>query len=128
MLLLFKGATINPEPKPVFNVVINGSKIRRNNFSDNLFSKNNIDNNVVNSIDGANALKLDESYEIKNIQDQNALIDSFENKEEKKFLKKIFQTSKLSMNYHLDYQLKVHHISKIIMRQNIRSYFRRKII
>ena len=34
------------------------------------------------SIEGANALKLDESYEIKNSEEQNALIDSFERNEE----------------------------------------------
>ena len=53
-------------------------------YSENLFSKNNIEKNVVNSIDGANALKLDESFEIKNSEEQNALIDSFENSEENK--------------------------------------------
>ena len=47
------------------------------------FLKNNIEKNVINSIDGATALKLDENYEIKNSEEQNALIDSFENKEEK---------------------------------------------
>ena len=31
---------------------------------------------MVNSIDGANALKLDESFEIKNSEEQSALIDS----------------------------------------------------
>ena len=80
-----KGATVNPDPKPVLNVV-NGSQSRSSDFSDNLFSKSNIDNNIVNSIDGANALKLDETYEIKNTQDQNAIIESFENKEEKKMV------------------------------------------
>ena len=33
-----KGATVNPEPKPVLNV-INGSQNHSNNFSDNLFQK-----------------------------------------------------------------------------------------
>ena len=51
-------------------------------FSENLFSKNNIEQNIVNSIDGATALKLDESYEIKNSEEQNALIDNFESNEE----------------------------------------------
>ena len=41
-----------------------------------------MEQNVVNSIDGATALKLDESYEIKNSEEQNAVIDSFENNEE----------------------------------------------
>ena len=76
--------------------IINGSQNHSNNFSDNLFSKNNLDNNVVNSIDGANALKLDESYEIKNIQDQNAIIESFENKEEKKLVEENLSNTEVS--------------------------------
>ena len=76
-----KGATVAPEPKPVLNVV-NGSNVRNSNYSDNLFSRKNIDQNIVNSINGANALKLDESYEIKSNEEQNALIDSFESNEE----------------------------------------------
>ncbi len=76
------GSTIYTEPRPVLNVV-SGSNGRNNTFSDNLFSKNNIDQNILNSIDGANALKLDESYEIKNSEEQNALMDSFESKEER---------------------------------------------
>ena len=81
-----KGSNIYPDPKPILNVV-NGSSDRNNNFNDNLFSKNNIEKNVINSIDGATALKLDENYEIKNSEEQNALIDSFENKEEKMIAK-----------------------------------------
>ena len=54
---------------------------------------NNIEQNIVNSIDGATALKLDESYEIKNSEEQNALIDSFENSEENKISKRTMQTS-----------------------------------
>ncbi len=77
-----KGSTVVQESKPVLNIV-NGSNNRGNNFSENLFSKNNLDQNIVNSIDGATALKLDESYEIKNSEEQNALIDSFEKNEEK---------------------------------------------
>ena len=87
-----KGSTITPEIKPVFNVV-NGSN-GRNNFNDNLFSKSNIEKNVVNSIDGANALKLDESYEIKNSEEQASLIDSFESDEERKNFRPIFNTIK----------------------------------
>ena len=81
-----KGSTVTPEIKPVFNVV-NGSN-GRDNFSDNLFSKNNLEKNIVNSIDGANALKLDESYEIKNSEEQASLIDNFERDEEKIILDK----------------------------------------
>ena len=78
-----KGSTIYSEGRPVLNVV-NGSNNRNNNISENLFSKNNIEQNVVNSIDGATALKLDETYEIKNNEEQNALIESFESDEENK--------------------------------------------
>ena len=54
----------------------------------------NLDQNVVSSIDGANALKLDESLEIKNTEDQNTLIDSFESNEENKILEqKLTQTT-----------------------------------
>ena len=72
-----RGSTLAPDQKPVLNVV-RGSNGTNNNFSDHLFSKSNLEPNIVNSIDGATALKLDESYEIKNSEDQSALIDSFE--------------------------------------------------
>ena len=76
-----KGATVTPDPKPQFNLV-KGLNSRNNSFPENLFSKNNIDRNVVNSIDGATALKLDENYEIKNNDEQSAVIDNFEANEE----------------------------------------------
>ena len=47
-----------------------------------IFFKNNIEQNIVNSIDGATALKLDESFEIKNNEEQKAIIESFESNEE----------------------------------------------
>ena len=47
-----------------------------------LMNLSNIDQNIVSSIDGATALKLDENYEIKNSEEQNALMDSFESNEE----------------------------------------------
>ena len=76
-----KGSTTFQDTKPIFNVV-NGTSGQSNNFSENLFSQKNVDRNVVNSIDGATALKLDESYEIKNNDEQNALINSYESEEE----------------------------------------------
>ncbi len=91
-----KGSTISPEPRPVLNIV-NGSNNRNNNYSENLFSKNNIEQNIVNSIDGATALKLDESYEIKNSEEQNALIDNFESNEEHQIAE-----NTLSENSHAD--------------------------
>ncbi|MEC7143700.1 MAG: cell division protein FtsZ [Pseudomonadota bacterium] len=78
-----KGSTVSPETRPVLNIV-NGSNSNSNSFTDNLFSKTNIDQSVVSSIDGATALKLDENYEIKNAEEQNALINSFETHEENK--------------------------------------------
>ena len=80
-----KGSSIIQDPRPKFNVV-NGSNTRSNNFSDNLFSKTNLEQNVVNSIDGATALKLDENFEIKNLEEQNAVMDNFENYEENKIV------------------------------------------
>ena len=76
-----QGSNINYAQKPLLNVV-NGKNNRGNILSDNLFAKNNLEHNFVNSIDGANALKLDESYEIKDQETQNSLIESFESKEE----------------------------------------------
>ena len=92
------GSTEAQDSKPIFNLV-SGSNGRNNNFSENLFSKNNIEKNVVNSIDGATALKLDESYEIKNVEEQNALIDSFESSEENKI------TENKSLNKNLNEEI-----------------------
>ncbi len=75
-----EGSSINPDPRPVLNVV-NGSNIN-SNFSENLFSKNNLEKNVINSIDGATALKLDESYELQEEQETNSIgefVKGFEN-------------------------------------------------
>ena len=47
-----------------------------------LFSAGPIEKNISGSIDGATALKLDENFEIKNNDEQNELINSFENTEE----------------------------------------------
>ena len=76
-----KGTTVSPDPRPKLNVV-NGSSRRNDGVSDNLFTQSNIDQNIVSSIDGATALKLDENYEIKNSEEQNMLMDSFESNEE----------------------------------------------
>ena len=84
-----QGSAISPDPKPVLNVV-NGSNYEKNNFGENLFSKNNHDKNIINSFDGATALKLDENYELKNSEEQSALIDSFENQEENKVIDQSF--------------------------------------
>ena len=73
--------------KPYLNLVNtsnnNGSFFNRElSQGETLFNAKSIDSNITSSIDGATALKLDESLEIKNSDEQNALIDSFENKEE----------------------------------------------
>ena len=78
-----KGTLFSEDTRPILNVV-NGSNNRNSNFSENLFSKNNIEQNIVKNIDGATALKLDETYEIKNSEEQSALIDSFVSSEENK--------------------------------------------
>ena len=78
-----KGSTIYHDTKPVLNIV-NNLNGRNNLFTENLFSKSNIEKNIVNSIDGATALKLDENYEIKSDEEQNTLINSFESHEENK--------------------------------------------
>ncbi len=88
-----QGSSYIHESKPVFNVV-NGSQSRGSNYSDNLFSSNKIEPNVINSIDGATALKLDETYEIKNNEEQNSLINSFEINEENKIAENIISNKK----------------------------------
>ncbi len=77
---------INAEPRPVLNVV-NGSNIRNNSFSENLFSKNNLEKNVINSIDGATALKLDETFELQD-QQENSSFSKFESDYDKNTIEK----------------------------------------
>ena len=86
-------ALYGSETKPYLNLVNNTSSNsslinKKFNHEDNLFSNShhNIDKNIVNSIDGATALKLDESYEIKSSEVQNNLINDFETNEENKIL------------------------------------------
>ena len=70
------------ESKTVLNMV---SRIQNRNagYSDNLFSHNpRIDNNAIGSIEGATALKLDESYELDQEQNNfNNTEDSFQRNE-----------------------------------------------
>ncbi len=57
------GASINPvSGTPVLNVV--NSNLQNHNNAESLFSNVNLDKNIVNSIEGATALKLDEKFEI----------------------------------------------------------------
>ena len=57
----------------------------------------NLEKNVVSSIDGANALKLDETFEIKNIEEQNTLINNYESNEENQI-----QNENLDKNHSMD--------------------------
>ena len=66
------------ENKTVLNMV---SRIQNRNtgYSENLFSQNpRVENNTLSSIDGATALKLDESYQLQE-EEQNSSINNFEN-------------------------------------------------
>ena len=66
------------ENKTVLNMF---SRVQNRNagYSENLFSQNlRMENNTISSIDGATALKLDESYEL-NEQEQNNLLNNNEN-------------------------------------------------
>ena len=68
----------NTENKTVLNMV---SRIQNRNtgYSENLFSQNSrVENNTLNSIDGANALKLDESYELEE-EEHNKSINNMNN-------------------------------------------------
>ena len=81
------------ENKPYLNLVNNsnnGSPVNKGHYSDSLF--NYPEKNIVNSIDGATALKLDESFEIKNNDEQNAIIENFETNEEKKIAEETLAT------------------------------------
>ena len=90
------------ESKPYLNLVNNSNNgpntNRLQSQGDNLFNTNFIEKNISNSIDGANALKLDESYEIKNKEEQSALLDNFEDNEEKKINTEEF----INMNFNKD--------------------------
>ena len=53
-----------PESKTILNMV-NRIQNRNPGYSDNIFKKTNVEHSPISSIDGATALKLDESVEIK---------------------------------------------------------------
>ena len=68
-----------PETKTVLNMFTRVQN-RNSGYSEGLFSHNTrVENNTFNSIDGATALKLDESYELNN-EESNAAINNFEKK------------------------------------------------
>ena len=72
--------------KPYLNLVEsnnNGSPMNKTlSQGESLFSGSQLDKSISSSIDGATALKLDESLEIKNTEEQTAAIDTFESLEE----------------------------------------------
>ncbi|MDC1151962.1 cell division protein FtsZ [Pelagibacteraceae bacterium] len=83
------------ENKTVLNMV---SRIQNRNtgYSDSLFSHNvRTDSNTLSSIEGATALKLDESYEVN--EEQNAVINNFESREENQKSDDIF-TNEVTTN------------------------------
>tara|TARA_B100001029_G_C15059559_1_gene457216 strand:+ start:146 stop:1648 length:1503 start_codon:yes stop_codon:yes gene_type:complete len=66
------------EPRPPVLNVVSGVSTNSNNYSENLFSPTNLEKNVINSIDGATALKLDEKFEI-NDQENQSILSNIEN-------------------------------------------------
>ena len=74
------------DTKPYLNLVDTKPNVGLNNRSfsngDSLFNSSFVEKNVSHSIEGATALKLDETYEIKNSEEQSNLIDKFEKNQE----------------------------------------------
>ncbi len=66
------------EPRPPVLNVVSGVSTNSNNYPENLFSPKNLEKNVINSIDGATALKLDEKFEI-NDQENQSIFSNVEN-------------------------------------------------
>jgi cell division protein FtsZ len=84
-----------PETKTVLNM-FNRIQNRNNGYSEGLFSHNTrVENNTFNSIDGATALKLDESYELNN-EESSASINNFENKIDSQPLEKSYVEEELT--------------------------------
>ncbi len=65
-----------PESKTVLNMV-NRIQNRNPGYSEGIFAKKNLENNPINSINGATALKLDNEFEL-NPSNQNENLDKFE--------------------------------------------------
>ena len=64
-----------PESKTILNMV-NRIQNRNPGYSDNIFKNPNIEQNPLNSIDGATALKLDEQLEIDTSSSSTSAISS----------------------------------------------------
>ena len=85
------------EDKTVLNMV---SRIQNRNtgYSENLFSQNSrVENNTLNSIEGATALKLDESYQLDE-EEYNRSTNNIENLSESESLMKKQNNSNLTSN------------------------------
>ena len=89
------------DTKPYLNLVDTKSNIGLTNRSssngDSLFNGSFVEKKISNSIEGATALKLDETYEIKNSEEQSNLIDKFEKKEENEIAEEL-KTNKNETN------------------------------
>ena len=73
---------------------------RNSGYSDNLFSQNTrVESNTLSSIDGATALKLDESFELDK-QEENSSINEIENQADKiNFIDPSTENSQISNNF-----------------------------
>ena len=89
------------DTKPYLNLVGTKPNVGLNNRSfsngDSLFNSSFVEKNVSNSIEGATALKLDETYEIKNSEEQSNLIDKFEKNQENEIAEEL-KTNKTETN------------------------------
>ena len=85
------------ENKTVLNMF---SRVQNRNsgYSDNLFSQSpRVENNTLSSIDGATALKLDESYQLEE-EEYNHSVNNIDNKSESESLAKAETNSDLMSN------------------------------
>ena len=86
----------NSENKTVLNMF---SRVQNRNagYSDNLFSQNpRVENNTLSSIDGATALKLDESYQLDEEQESESLASIENNTEKENFIGATEETEEFS--------------------------------
>ena len=77
------------------------SRVQNRNpgYSDNLFSQNTrVENNTLSSIDGATALKLDESFELDK-EEENSSIDEIENRPNINFIDTSTENNQISNNF-----------------------------
>ena len=75
------------------------SRVQNRNagYSDNLFSQNpRVENNTLSSIDGATALKLDESYQLDEEQESESLASIENNTEKENFIGATEETEEFS--------------------------------